>query len=87
MDWMDFVGSPDHVGLALVAVKVLATQAGLSQVQAWLTQSMLDVFADETAVTQETDVEVAQWDCGESRGGSARTQGRWWAMYGDTDFL
>ncbi|MBU6994210.1 GNAT family N-acetyltransferase [Ferrovum myxofaciens] len=87
MDWMDFVGSPDYVGLALAAVKVLATQAGLNQVQAWLTQPMLDAFADETAVTQETDIEVAQWDCDESQGWAEQTRGRWWAMYGDTDFL
>lgn len=87
LDWMDFVGIPANAGLALSAVKALAIRAGLGQVQAWLTQPMLDAFDDGTAVTQETDVEVAQWDCGESRGGSARTRGRWWAMYGDTDFL
>ena len=87
LDWMDYVGTRAGIEGALAGVKGLAARAGLKQVQAWLTEPMLDAFFDKTAETQETDVEVAQWDCDESRGEAELTRGRWWAMYGDTDFL
>ena len=87
LDWMDFVGTPAQAGMALAGVKRLAKSRGANQIQAWLTQPMQDAFPDEAAVTHETDIEVAQWDCAESHGGAEVTKGRWWAMYGDTDFL
>ena len=87
LDWMDYVGALSRFGVALAALRKLAAALGVAVVRAWLTEPMLEASGAGAMRTVETDVEIAQWDCGGLQNGAVVTQGRWWAMYGDTDFM
>lgn len=87
LDWMDYVGPFKHVGVALSALQCWALAQGYVMLRAWISTPMLEIFADPAAVTQETDVEIAQWDCHDLKGHADKTRHCWWVMYGDTDFL
>ena len=85
--WMDYVGAPSVIPLAIGFIRYLAFRSGKKKVDAWLTGGMRGAFSAGNPVFDETDVEVAQSNWNLSHGLDKKTADRWWLMYGDTDFL
>ncbi len=90
LDWIDYVGPPAVIPLAINVTQHLAKKSSTMKVTAWLTGCMLESFSGSNKAlesTEETDVEIAQSDWKLSKGLADTTRGHWWLMYGDTDFL
>jgi hypothetical protein len=87
-EWMDWIGAPRHLPLALAAARAAAAAAGAGTLHGWFSAPLIErlIAAQGAAPTQ---VAVCSWCVTLQRASTvpdAIDTARWWLTSGDTDF-
>ncbi len=85
-EWMDWIGAPRHMPLALATARAHAAQAGVASLRGWFSAPLVDAWLGGRCAPATV---VCSWCVTAQRAGAVPANidtARWWLTSGDTDF-